>query len=102
MTPHQPDHHQPDHRGGLPTLRSQLRRTVRVPAGEASPDALVPLNNGVGVTVMVTLLGLPALASRIALERAIKPLMRSAAPALFTSATALSLGALRHWKNPCQ
>lgn len=102
VTPHQPDHHQPDLRGGLPTLWP----TVRVPAREASPDALVPLNNGVGlmvtVTVMVTMLGLPALASRIALERAIKPLMRSAAPALFTSATALSLGALRQWKNPCQ
>ena len=98
VTPNLADHHQRDLRGGLPTLR----RTVRVPAREAGPDALVPLNNGVGVTVMVTLLGLPALASRIALERAIKPLMRSAAPALFTSATALSLGALRQWKNPCQ
>ena len=94
VTPNLADHHQPDLRGGLPTLR----RTVRVPAREAGPDALVPLNNGVGVTVMVmvTVMGLPALPSRIALDRAIKPLMRGAAPALFTSATALSLGALPH------
>ena len=95
VTPNLADHHQPDLRGGLPTLR----RTVRVPAREAGPDALVPLNNGVGVTVMVmvmvtvmvTVMGLPALPSRIALDRAIKPLMRGAAPA-----TALSLGALPH------
>ena len=95
VTPNLADHHQPDLRGGLPTLR----RTVRVPAREAGPDALVPLNNGVGVTVtvMVMVMGLPALPSRIAIDRAIKPLMRGAAPA-----TALSLGALPHWKNPCQ
>ena len=98
VTPNLADHHQPDLRGGLPTLRP----TARVPAREASPDALVPLNNGVGLMVTVTLLGLPALPPRIALDRAIKPRMRSAAPALFTSATTLSLGALPHWKNPCQ
>ena len=57
VSQHPPDHHQPDHRGGLPSQKPPLPRTVWVADREASIDTLVPLNGA----ARVTLVGLPAL-----------------------------------------